>query len=107
MSTETTPAIRRAAAKLYDQRLVGGQYARTSLADPGQRQEALVDATLAVTAALAGPEAIEEMAQALIDHTRINGIHGDCSCGHVVPLGRSFAAHQAAGMRAALLGSAS
>lgn len=49
-------------------------------------------------------EDVDEVARVLIDHTRINGIHGDCSCGHVAPLGRSFAAHQAAALRAALLG---
>lgn len=37
-----------------------------------------------------------EVARVLIDHTRISGILGDCSCGHRVPLGHSFTAHQAA-----------
>jgi hypothetical protein len=37
----------------------------------------------------------ERLADLLIDHTRLRGISGDCSCGHVVPLGHSFAAHQA------------
>lgn len=37
-----------------------------------------------------------EVARVLIEHTRIDGIHGDCLCKHVVPLGHSFAAHQAA-----------
>lgn len=50
--------------------------------------------------------AVEEMAQVLIDHTRIDGIHGDCSCGHIVPPGRSFAAHQATALRASILGGA-
>lgn len=45
-----------------------------------------------------------EVARVLIDHTRTDGIHGDCSCGHVVPLGHSFAAHQADALaRAGLL----
>lgn len=37
-------------------------------------------------------DAIEDI---LIDHTRIRGISGDCSCGITVGLGLSFAAHQA------------
>lgn len=53
----------------------------------------------ALTAAL---DAVD-VARVLIDHTRINGIHGDCSCGHVAPLGRSFTAHQEHAIRAALL----
>jgi hypothetical protein len=43
------------------------------------------------------------VASVLIEHTRINGIAGDCSCGHVVPLGKSFARHQAAAVVAALV----
>lgn len=38
---------------------------------------------------------ITDTMNVLIEHTRINGIHGDCSCGVVVPLGRRFTEHQA------------
>ncbi len=46
----------------------------------------------------------DEISQTLIAHTRIDGIHGDCSCGHIVPLGHSFTAHQAAMLRAVTIG---
>lgn len=45
---------------------------------------------------------VEQVARALRDHTRIDGIHGDCSCGHVVPLGHSFAQHQATALHASI-----
>lgn len=48
-----TPCIARAAAKLYDQRIVGGAYTRNDPADAGQRQEAEIDAKTALTAGLA------------------------------------------------------
>lgn len=35
------------------------------------------------------------LAQVLIDHTRINGISGECSCGIMARLGGYFAGHQA------------
>jgi len=38
---------------------------------------------------------VEQVMHLLIEHTRINGIHGDCSCGVVVQLGRRFSEHQA------------
>jgi hypothetical protein len=38
---------------------------------------------------------VEQVMNLLIEHTRINGIHGDCSCGVVVQLGRRFTEHQA------------
>lgn len=38
---------------------------------------------------------VERVMLLLIEHTRINGIHGDCSCGVVVQLGRRFSEHQA------------
>lgn len=39
--------------------------------------------------------AVSEAGRVLREHIRIDVPHGDCSCGHVVPLGHSFAAHQA------------
>jgi len=39
-------------------------------------------------------EAVQAVAEALVDHTRLS-MDGRCSCGHVVPLGHSFAEHQA------------
>lgn len=49
-----------------------------------------------VTAAMKAEDVpTSEVARVLIEHTRIDGIHGDCLCKHVVPLGHSFAAHQA------------
>lgn len=87
--TETTGAVEAAAEAILE-------------ACHGQElPEAPIDlARAALVAALD----VEQMARVLIDHTRIDGIHGDCSCGHVVPLGRSFAAHQAAAYRAAIVG---
>lgn len=38
---------------------------------------------------------VTDVMNVLIEHTRINGIHGDCSCGVVVQLGRRFSEHQA------------
>lgn len=37
----------------------------------------------------------DAVAYRLIHHYRVNPPAGDCSCGHVVPLGHSFPAHQA------------
>lgn len=37
----------------------------------------------------------EAVAYKLIHHYLVNPPAGDCSCGHVVPLGHSFPAHQA------------
>lgn len=42
-----------------------------------------------------------DVARVLIEHTRINGIHGDCSCGIVVQPGRRFSDHQAEALHAA------
>lgn len=36
------------------------------------------------------------IAETLVDHTRLRPPSGVCSCGHEVPLGCSFAEHQAA-----------
>ena len=38
---------------------------------------------------------VEQVMHLLIEHTRINGIGGECSCGVVVQLGRRFTEHQA------------
>lgn len=91
---DVTPAVRRAADAMerYD--------AETIYADQTYADEA--------RSALAAALDVEEMAQVLIDHTRTDGIHGNCSCGHIGLLwGHSFAAHQAAALRAAILGGAS
>lgn len=42
----------------------------------------------------------QAVAEALVAHTRLSS-DGRCSCGHVVPLGHSFANHQAAQVVAA------
>lgn len=47
---------------------------------------------------------VEGLAAVLIDHTRTFGMLGRCACGHVVPLGHSFAAHQAEAVTAWLTG---
>jgi hypothetical protein len=52
---------------------------------------------------MSDPLAADLIASVLIEHTRLRGIEGDCSCGHVVPLGKSFARHQAEQVVAALL----
>ena len=44
---------------------------------------------------------VDQVMRLLIEHTRIDGIHGDCSCGVVVPLGRRFSEHQAQELRKA------
>jgi hypothetical protein len=47
-------------------------------------------------------QAVQIITAVLIAHTRIRPPAGDCSCGHVVPLGHSFTAHQAERIVAAL-----
>jgi hypothetical protein len=44
---------------------------------------------------------VDQVMNVLIEHTRIDGIHGDCSCGVVVPLGHRFTEHQAEELREA------
>lgn len=44
----------------------------------------------------------EDIAERLIHHYQVRPPYGDCSCGHVVPLGHSFAEHQASAILAAL-----
>jgi hypothetical protein len=56
------------------------------------------EAREALTAAVSDREAL---ARVLIKHTR-RGTEGLCSCGHVVPFGASFAAHQADALAAYL-----
>lgn len=38
---------------------------------------------------------VKRVADVLVEHTRMNPPGGRCSCGHEVPLGRSFTEHQA------------
>lgn len=44
---------------------------------------------------MTAPDPVQAVAEALIDHTRLRPPSGECSCGHEVPLGHSFAMHQA------------
>lgn len=83
--------LERACAGFYNDPDGLTSWTRLSAADPKLADKYRAGMHAALSAALDR----DELAGVLISHTRIAGIHGDCSCGHVVPLGHSFAAHQA------------
>lgn len=97
MSTETTPAVQRAAEAQF--RRYDSEYDHSSMGAADFYETAREDIAAALN--------VEEMARAMVDHRRIPPYNGDqahCSCGDSYNTRIGAAEHVATAIRTAILG---